>query len=45
MRALTPSRHSTYRPMLYVDVGDVRTTVYVRKILDGDIGKVSVYTP
>ena len=43
-KPLTPFRHSMYRPMLYVDVGDVCRAfeVYVRKILDGEIGKVGV---
>ena len=43
-KPLTPFRHSMYRPMLYVDAGDVCRAfeVYVRKILYGEIGKMGV---
>jgi nucleoside-diphosphate-sugar epimerase len=52
-KPLTPFRHSMYRPMLYVDVGDVCKAfeVYVRKILNGEINNdglsnvVNLYWP
>jgi len=43
-KPLTPFRHSMYRPMLYVDVGDVCRAFEVcgRRILDGEMGKAGV---
>lgn len=53
--AITPYKHSMYRPMLYVDINDVCLAFerYARKILNGDIKKedsslahiVNVYYP
>lgn len=42
-KPLTPYRHSMYRPILYVDVGDVAKAyeVVVKKILDGDMRGVN----
>jgi nucleoside-diphosphate-sugar epimerase len=39
--AMTPFRHSMYRPMLYVDINDVCKAfeAYASKILRGEIGK------
>lgn len=39
--AITPFRHSMYRPMLYVDINDVCKAfkVYATRILRGEIGK------
>jgi UDP-glucose 4-epimerase len=53
--AITPYRHSMYRPMLYVDINDVCLAFerYAQRVLDGDIKKegnslthiVNVYYP
>ena len=42
-KPLTPYKHSMFRPMLYVDIGDVCSAFesFARKILDGDITKES----
>ena len=37
--AITPYKNSMYRPMLYVDMGDVKKSIesYAKKILDGEV--------
>ncbi len=39
--AITPYRNSMYRPMLYIDIGDVQKgfELYAKKILNGDVCK------
>jgi UDP-glucose 4-epimerase len=54
-KPLTPYRHSMFRPMLYVDIGDACRAyeIFARKILDGEVEKkgnslahvVNVYSP
>ena len=38
---MTPFKHSMYRPMLYVDLGDVARafSAYAERILDGEVEK------
>jgi nucleoside-diphosphate-sugar epimerase len=38
-KTLTPFKHSMYRPMLYVDIGDVCNAfeTYAKKIIDGEV--------